>query len=159
MRSMMVGHPGLFEDSRLGSADGSLIASQMGQSMNSMLIQNAGSMAKARRCILSDIIFECQSDRFNVNENFGQTDVEHFINTGSKERKKSHIEHLRKRMERNLEPPGPLKPSELAVTMKPSKAPKFRRGSGAPLEVDHEYFDKQLRALQERNDGDKMLPE
>ena len=158
MRSMMAGHPGLFEDSRLGSADGFSMSSMMGGARN-RLLSNPGTIAKARRVALNDIMFECTSDRFSVNEVFGRPDIENYIKTGSTGRRQSRFDKMRTRMENNLEPIPPLKASELAVTMKPVKEPKWRRLSNAPPDVNHDYYDKQQQLLDEQGQNRKNKPE
>ena len=82
-----------------------------------------GSMAKARKTMLSDIISECQSDRFNVPENFPPIDMDYFIKTGSTTRKKSRLNRIREHFEKNLKEPEGIKACEVAVTFKEPKKP------------------------------------
>ena len=77
-------------------------------------------MAKARKCVLNDIMTECTLDRFSIERNFGTTEIDNYMHSGTFTKGMSAYERICMENKQMEEPPSPLRPTEMAKSFDPS---------------------------------------
>lgn len=107
----------VIDESKLGLS--SVISGTPSAQNAEKILLNSGTLAKARKCVLNDIMTECTLDRFQIDRHFGTSEIDTYIQSGNFTKGLSAYEKILKRNKAMEEPPSPLRPTEMAKSFDP----------------------------------------